>query len=491
MGKSRFALSNQYQSQMASSYKTGDKKEIILKPLPRGRKIGPQELDRIVDVPAIRLNATVYWDEKHDKVVLGCNSKFEYRLARNTYDGTITAPEYGGQFSELKPRKKQKFSSEARLCLGVALRTSKDEEGKEIEEGIKCSPYSYTGKNVLSIKHFNKNVKEEMERVKILKGPWGRVGEGYIERYGSEEKGIEEATAVVSKKYCNIADIMDHVVAESKKVYENTEYRDNFLIFHDGLKQWWAADAQQYLHDKHNMRDRQLRAYGDTNASSKYYQYKVVGDSPELCPLDNYLFADLERCKNFHVALSSFIPKHDDPRCFHLGTPMQVEKTLCRCWEVEPTSERIIADIKKIPGTIQQLIDARGTLLKNEFLRKGRRAARHQQDPHIRQRTSRLKGQEPEIQVHPSLRTLWGGIIHNPKRLESAEYMAELLNEDADADADDEHAAIIAALNDHAIDDGDDFSDDGDLEDVQPTDDDKNLDYDGDDEDEDEKQDAL
>ena len=288
---------------------------------------------------------------------------------------------------------------------------------------------------MLTVKKYDQKVNQEMYRVKGLKSVWGTDGKGYAERYGSEEEGLRQARIKVDQKYYNIADIMDHVVAESRKVYEGTEFENTFLIFHDGLKQWWTEDAQLYMHEIHNMRDRQLRAYGDTNKGSKYYYRKVVGDSPELCPLDNYLFADLERCINFHVALSSFFPDHTDSRCFHLGTPQQVESTMFRCWEVEPKLERIVDDIKKYPGTLVAIIGANGTIVKNDMLRSGRRAERHQHNPNFRQRTTRVKGHDMVVQIHPDVQIIWDGLLMNPTDIEKADHLRDLLAEVAPDDS--------------------------------------------------------
>ena len=46
---------------------------------------------------------------------------------------------------------------------------------------------------------------------------------------------------------------------------------------------------------------------------------------------------------------------------------------LRRCWEIEPTSERIIEDILAFPRVLQKIIDANGCVVLDEFLRTGRR----------------------------------------------------------------------------------------------------------------------
>ena len=76
---------------------------------------------------------------------------------------------------------------------------------------------------------------------------------------------------------------------------------------------------------------------------------------------------------NYHVALTSVLP-NDDPKKFTLNTQNSIESTMLRCWEVEPTSKRIVEDISQFDQVIQKIIDASGTLVSDEALRQGRRS---------------------------------------------------------------------------------------------------------------------
>ena len=75
--------------------------------------------------------------------------------------------------------------------------------------------------------------------------------------------------------------------------------------------------------------------------------------------LDSYGFADLEVSMAFHEALTSKL-KRDDPHKFQFGTPSQVWSSMRRCWDVEPTSERIVQDILDWPRVLQLIVDAKG-----------------------------------------------------------------------------------------------------------------------------------
>ena len=175
----------------------------------------------------------------------------------------------------------------------------------------------------------------------------------------------------VSKKILCITTIMDHVVSESKRVYEGTSRFDDFCIFHDGLSQWWEEGSQNYLHSL-GFRDRQLRAYGDTNQGTRYFR-KVVGDSPELCRgLDSHGFADLVRSMIFHTVLTSSYAV-TDARRFKLGTPAEVEDCMRRCWTLEPTSARIVEDVQAFERVLGLIVEAKGCVVPDEATRHGRR----------------------------------------------------------------------------------------------------------------------
>ncbi len=125
------------------------------------------------------------------------------------------------------------------------------------------------------------------------------------------------------------------------------------MIFHDGLKAWWEKEAQQYLHQQHGFRDRQLRPFGNTN-SGTIYKDCVVGNSPELCRgLDSHGFSDLENSIKLHVHLTRKYA-NNDPTKFDLSTPASTWSAMTRCWEVAPTSARIVQDVSKFEEVLER-----------------------------------------------------------------------------------------------------------------------------------------
>ena len=195
------------------------------------------------------------------------------------------------------------------------------------------------------------------------------------------------------------------VVAESKKLFEGTVHENDFFIWHDALSQWWETEAQEYM-AKLGFRDRQVRCLGATNAGSRYYEGKLVGDSPELMPLDAHLFSDLQAALWLHVSLTSKLPV-GDARRFETGTPRAISSAVRRAWEIAPTSVRIVEDCSSIPARVGRIIEAKGVAVQDIFLRSGRRYisasgdAQLKNKPRKRQRLSTLKSPD----VHPDARS--------------------------------------------------------------------------------------
>jgi hypothetical protein len=152
-------------------------------------------------------------------------------------------------------------------------------------------------------------------------------------------------------------------------VYADTSERDIFFIFHDALSAWWEVEAQQHM-EMLGFKDRQIRCLGATNCDNRY-RGKLVGNSPELCrALDSHGFSDLRSSLMFHCNLSTFLPP-EDPRRFSMGTPESIWSAMTRCWEVAPTSERIVQDIMYLPEVVDKIIEYKGCMVPEKCLRHG------------------------------------------------------------------------------------------------------------------------
>ena len=167
--------------------------------------------------------------------------------------------------------------------------------------GVKGDVFDYSSRLVVGLASYIEHLEAELLTASKLKGhPW--CGKGYRGRYGANWQ--VELHRQVQRTYLPVTLIMDHVVREGNKIYAGTEHEDTWMLFHDGLKQWWGAKDQNFLSTIFDP-SRQLKCSGATNAGNRYAE-TVTGNRPEICRgLDAHGFADLDFAVSYNVALSS------------------------------------------------------------------------------------------------------------------------------------------------------------------------------------------
>jgi len=74
----------------------------------------------------------------------------------------------------------------------------------------------------------------------------------------------------------------------------------------------------------------------------------------------------------YYLSLSS-VYTVGDPRRMNCSTPQEMWKIMFKCWELEPTSERIVEDISNWPEVLRKIIANHGCVLYADRLRTGRR----------------------------------------------------------------------------------------------------------------------
>ena len=315
---------------------------------------------------AMHIHGIVFWDEKHKQCIQGFSSKMETSISMDK-NGNPTSPEAGGIFTPWKPKTAVKYPKEARGMFGVAIRKNSDGS----TEGVKCNPFNYSNRKVVSYKDYQVQINIELDRVLHLKNTSRGMGKGigYKDKY--PDTWQQEVNNMINKKYCCINDLIDHVIKESNRIYRGTDEFETFKIYHDGLSLWWSKEAQAYITSK-NFCDRQIKCTGDTNSGNRY-KNKVVGDSPEMCRgLDSHGFADLESSITYHSSLTS-IYNFDNPKRFNTGSPKEMWHTMERCWTIEPTSARIVEDISVFSNVLEVIKKANGCVVSDLSLRSGRR----------------------------------------------------------------------------------------------------------------------
>ena len=256
-------------------------------------------------------------------------------------------------------------------------------------------------------------------RAKSLKGHWAKFNvssnsvTGYEARFPHPEDWKQKVRDALfaMKHLVPVEWLMKHAVEQGNLIYSGTVAADRWKIYHDGLSQWWEPEAQAYLATL-GFKNRQVNAEGDCNVGTRYAN-KLPGDSPEMCrSLDSHGFADLMRQVKFSVALSSVYPINDTRR-FKMGTPKEVWSSLTRAWTIEPTSARIVEDVLALDRVLDVVIAANGCVVKDEFLRTGRRERKAGGVRMLRnkRRKSQRKSTIEQYLVHPDCQEAYDSLL--------------------------------------------------------------------------------
>ena len=165
---------------------------------------------------------------------------------------------------------------------------------------------------------------------------------------------------------------MDWTIKEGNRLFADTRFKNTWCIYHDALSQWWErgkGGAQEYMASR-GFANRQWRARGGTNDRvAAYYKDRLMGDSPELMPLDSSLFGDLIE-KVAYLVVSTASNAGEDR--FSMGTPDEAWRAMTAAWELVP-DERIVQDIGRFRSAVATIIAAKGAYVEAADLRNGHR----------------------------------------------------------------------------------------------------------------------
>ena len=93
--------------------------------------------------------------------------------------------------------------------------------------------------------------------------------------------------------YVSIKDLIDWTINRGNELFADTRYSTTWWIYHDALAQWWEKSAQEHIKAR-GFEFRQWHADDTINSQiARHYRNRLMGDSPELMPLDSSLFGDL------------------------------------------------------------------------------------------------------------------------------------------------------------------------------------------------------
>ena len=117
------------------------------------------------------------------------------------------------------------------------------------------------------------------------------------------------------------------------------------------------------------------------------YQNSLMGDSPELMPLDNSLFSDLVEGIGKHVVATWAVTENDAKMTpfplkekFSMATPDEAWDTMVAVWSGSKyvTSKRIIEDVDKVHTALEMIVKNNGCIVKEINPRNGHRRAASQ-----------------------------------------------------------------------------------------------------------------
>ena len=149
---------------------------------------------------------------------------------------------------------------------------------------------------------------------------------------------------------------MDHVISEENCLFADTPFAENWTIYHDALPQWWEKPAQ----DHSRMRGfwhRQWMANDLTNRKIHgRYRNILIGDSPELMPLDSLLLNDLIEGIAFNIFAAGSMGRG---RRYSMGLPDNAWGTMITMWETTPSSCSFIQEINLFRKALDRIIEAK------------------------------------------------------------------------------------------------------------------------------------
>ena len=199
----------------------------------------------------------------------------------------------------------------------------------------------------------------------------------YESKYGRLHWRNEIKKAAPCRKYACVTDLIDHIYKETRKRFEDTEYRDNFYFYHDALTLMTCKTAVEYMKQKDIYKHWVLPEQGlfsrDHDSELKAYAGRPVGNSPELMPLDNSLNRDIHTAVQKHIAMTNTLDDNDS-RKFSLSTPKKGTVAYLKILNsgCAPREDRIIQDVFKFEGACLLIMELDGKIL-NDRTDYGRR----------------------------------------------------------------------------------------------------------------------
>ncbi len=127
-----------------------------------------------------------------------------------------------------------------------------------------------------------------------------------------------------------ITNLVKHMVMEAKKCYANTQHKNTYSIYHDALTQIKHKSCVEWMKTTYVLVEIELvysrfinPLNGLNDSFGRQWAGWLVGNTPEVMPIDNSLFQDMKESVQKHVVMSLTIhnPGIKDGCLFLTATP--------------------------------------------------------------------------------------------------------------------------------------------------------------------------
>ena len=188
-----------------------------------------------------------------------------------------------------------------------------------------------------------------------------RAANPYQSRYGDGWDEHLREDIRKSGSVC-ITDLILHMNRVTAAAFENTEFHDSYLFYHDALSQLTCAKTREWMVEKDILK-RWLLPVGPCNEGTCYFG-RPVGNSPEIMPWDCSLNHDVHCCVEFYSAICDWLPTDHPlyPQRFSKSSTKVMLNSYLRVLDPDtgvcPSSTRIMQDIDKAWGEHLDMICA-------------------------------------------------------------------------------------------------------------------------------------
>ena len=179
------------------------------------------------------------------------------------------------------------------------------------------------------------------------------------------------------KKYASIKDLVQHINRKIAAAFKGIKYKSTYLFYHDTLSVMCDKDCLEWMEEEGILKRWICPILGCNNEitivmengeikRNKNYVGTLVGDCPEVMPLDNLLFQDLRCSFDYHVTFTCMLP-HTGLGRFSKATPKLIGTAIERLWDpikgVAPKSSRIVQDIIRLKENFNLVVQADGGIV--------------------------------------------------------------------------------------------------------------------------------